>query len=309
MTEVELGEAVPLAHALVASVAVEQDVRVLFIKGPAAVLQDLRVPRLSVDVDAWVDPGRRERLAARLTELGWVDERPYTSPTVLPLHSLTHRHPSWACELDLHDRFPGFFADPQEVFERLWERRVTVQVAGREIDCPDPAAHALVLALHSLRDPDDVGKVADLTALVDRIRDRYDEAALRDLAELAHALGAADTAAPYLDRLGAPEVGRGTLQGADLRAWEMRTGSDSSVAGWLDELRRRPKRQWPRFLWYAAVLSEEELRLDDPSLPAGRRAVAKARLRRLRRGLRSAPKAWRSIRAAGRPDPPAGPRA
>ena len=104
MTELVLSEGVALAHALVARVAADDDVRVLFIKGPTAVLQGLRAPRESVDVDALVDPARRERLAARLTELGWVDENPYTSPTVLPMHSLTHRHPAWPCELDLHDR-------------------------------------------------------------------------------------------------------------------------------------------------------------------------------------------------------------
>lgn len=300
MSEILLTEAVPLAHALVARVADEQDVRVLFIKGPAAVLQELRAPRSSVDVDALVDPARRDGLAARLTELGWVDEHPYTSPTVLPLHSVTHRHPAWACELDLHDRFPGFFADPQEVFERLWARHESVLVAARDVPCPDPAGHALVLALHSLRDPHDLAKVGELKALVERVSRSYDAPRLRDLAELAHALGAADTAAPFLDQVGAPQVGRGTLRGDDRRAWELRTQPDASVAGWLDELRRRPKRQWPRFLWYALVLTEDELRVDDPSLPAGRRAVAAARVRRLGRGVRALPAAWRSVRAAGR---------
>lgn len=296
MTEVLLAEAVPLAHALVAQVAAEQDVRVLFIKGPAAVLQELRSPRLSVDVDALVDPARRDRLAARLTELGWVDEHPYTSPTLLPMHSSTHRNPAWACELDLHDRFPGFLADPQEVFERLWTRRTSVVVAAREVACPDPAGHALVLALHSLRDPHDPAKAADLEALAERVRDGWPEASLRDLAELAHVLGAADTSAPFLDLVGAPAVGRGTSSSADLRLWDLRTQPDASVTGWLAELRSLPPRQWPRFLWYAAFLTEDELRLDDPALPPGRRAVMGARVRRLRRGLEAAPRAWRSLR-------------
>lgn len=303
MTEVHLTEAVLLAHALVSSVADEQGVRVLFIKGPAAVLQELRAARTSVDVDALVDPARRDVLAARLTDLGWVDEHPYTSPTVLPLHSQTHRHPLWACELDLHDRFPGFFDDPQDVFERLWLRRDTVRVAEREISCPDRGGHALVLALHSLRDPHEPGKVAELDLLVERVRERFDEASLRDLAELAAGLGAADTAAPFLDRVAAPQVGRGSLRGEELRAWALRTQPDASVAGWLDELRRLPKRRWPRFLWYAAVLTEDELRVDDPGLAPGRRALALARLRRLRRGMRAVPTAWRSLRSADRSGP------
>jgi hypothetical protein len=295
MTELQLTEAVPLAHALLARVAADSDVRLLFIKGPAASIQELRSPRTSVDVDALVDPARRALLAARLSDLGWVDERPYTSPTVLPMHSLTHRHPSWACELDLHDRFPGFFAEPQDVFERLWARRTTVEVAGREIACPDRGGHTLVLALHALRDPHDPGKADELTELVERIRTGTGPDALRDLAELAHDLGAADTTAPFLDRVGAPQVGRGTISVEDHRAWRLRTQPDASVAGWLDELRRLPKRRWPRFLWYAAVLTEDELRLDDPLLPPGRRAVLGARVRRLRRGLGAVPRAWRRL--------------
>lgn len=296
MTEVLLSEAVPLAHALVARVAADLDVRVLFIKGPVAAAQGLREPRDSVDVDALVDPGRRQVLADRMTELGWVDERPYTSPTVLPMHSLTHRHPRWVCELDLHDRFPGFFADPQEVFDRLWERRASVAVAGRAIPCPDRTGQALVLALHALRDPDDLGKVDELDALVERVRAGFDDATLADLAELALDLGAADTAAPFLDRVGAPTTGRGTTGTDALRAWRLRTQPDASVSGWVDELRRLPKHRWPRFLWYAAFLTEDELRLDDPSLPPGRRAVLGARVRRLRRGLRALPTAWRNVR-------------
>ena len=76
MTELALAEAVPLAHALVDRVAVDVDVRVLFIKGPAAALQGLRTRRASVDVDVLVDPSRRQVLAERLTDLGWVDETP-----------------------------------------------------------------------------------------------------------------------------------------------------------------------------------------------------------------------------------------
>ena len=101
VNEIALSEAVPLAHALVDRIAEERGVRVLFIKGPTAVEQGLRPPRASLDVDALVDPARRHLLAARLADLGWVDEHPYTSPTVLPMHSLTYRHVSWPCELDL----------------------------------------------------------------------------------------------------------------------------------------------------------------------------------------------------------------
>jgi CDP-glycerol glycerophosphotransferase (TagB/SpsB family) len=308
VTELALSEAVPLAHAVVDRVAREHDVRVLFIKGPTAVAQGLRSPRVSLDVDALVDPGRREVLAAALTGLGWVDEHPYTSPTVLPMHSLTHRHASWPCELDLHDRFPGFFAAPQDVFDQLWERRTTVDVATVPIACVDRAAQALVLALHALRDPHDLAKAAELAELLDLVTVLFDEADLRDLAELAHTLGAADTAAPFLIAAGAPEIGRGTTDHDDLRAWRLRTQpSQTTAVSWVETLRHLPKRSWPRYLWYAATLSDTELRLAEPGLAPGRSALLRARVRRLRRGLGALPRAVRDVRALER-DEPAAPR-
>jgi hypothetical protein len=294
--ELALVEAVPLAHALVARAALDHDVRVLFIKGPVAAEQGLRPRRPSVDVDVLVDPMRRGLLAGTLDALGWVDENPYLSPTVLPQHSLTHRHESWPCELDLHDRFPGFFADPQAVFETLWARRTTVCVAGQDVPAPDRAGHALVLALHSLRDPHESWRQVDLHDLEQRLAGELDAADLRDLAGLARALGAADTAAPFLRAVGAPPIGLGSTSAADLRAWRLRTEpSDSTAVSWVEELRHLPLRAWPRYLWYAAVLSDHELRLADPDLPDERKALVAARLRRLRRGMAAAPGAVRTV--------------
>lgn len=296
VTRLALSDAVPLAHALVDRVASESGVRLLFIKGPAAVEQGLRAPRGSLDVDALVDPSRRDLLAERLSGLGWVDEHPYTSPTVLEMHSTTHRHQGWPCELDLHDRFPGFFADAQEVFERLWGRRRTVTVAAHEIVCPDPAGQALVLALHALRDPHDPSKAHELASLVERVRGAFSEDSLRDLAELARDLGAADTAAPFLDRVAAPSLGRGSTDPTDLRAWLLRTQPRASTAvSWVHELRRLPWRRRPAYLWYAAWLSDVELRLAEPNLAPGRLPLLGARARRLRRGLAALPAAWRAV--------------
>jgi hypothetical protein len=299
--ELALAEAVPLAHALVARAARDHDVRVLFIKGPVAAEQGLRPVRPSVDVDVLVDPMRRGLLAAVLDDLGWVDENPYLSPTVLPQHSLTHRHESWPCELDLHDRFPGFFADPQAVFETLWPRRTTARVAEQDLPAPDLAGHALVLALHSLRDPHAAPRQVDLHDLEQRLSDMLTAEDLRDLALLARTLGAADTAAPFLRALGAPTIGLGSTSAADLRAWRLRTEpSDTTAVSWVEELRHLPPRAWPRYLWYAAVLSDDELRMADPSLSTDRAALARARLRRLRRGLSALPAALRSVYAHAR---------
>lgn len=296
-TDITLDEAVPLAHCLVDRVAADLGVRVLFIKGPLAAEQSLRPSRISLDVDVMVDPERRPELAAALIDLGWVDEHPYRSPTVLPQHSLTHRHPSWPCELDLHDRFPGLFADQQAVFERLWTRRTTGALAGHDLPCPDLLGHALILALHSLRDPHDPTRKAELADLVHRLEPMLAPAQLRELSQLTSDLGAADTAAPFLLLVGAPEIGVGTTSAADLHAWHLRTDpSDTTAVSWVYALRGMPLRRWPGFLWYAATLSDQELRLAEPGLTEGGGTLRRARVRRLRRGLRALPAAIWSIR-------------
>ena len=58
-------------------------------------------------------------------------------------------------------------------------------VAGREIPCPDPAGHALVLALHSLRDPHDEAKAHELAMLESHVTEIADDDWLLDLARLA----------------------------------------------------------------------------------------------------------------------------
>lgn len=294
MTELLLTEAVPLAHALVSRVAEDLGVRCLFIKGPAAVVQGLRTPRTSVDVDALIDPSGLEKLRARLTELGWVDEHPYSTPTA-GTYSRTHRHRSWPCELDLHVTFPGLYADPQTVFDLLWKRRAAVSLAGQQVNCPDQRAHALVLALNLLRDPYETSNTAALGTLVEFASGIFDADDLADLGRLAGAIGAPDTAAPFLEALGAPNEGLGQTAPEDLRAWRMRTQRSWRVATWIDDARHQRLRSLPVYLWRAVVLSESEVRMADPTLSPGRAALARARVRRLRRGVAALPSAIRSV--------------
>ena len=296
MTELQLLEAVPLAHAAVARIAADHDVRVLFFKGPVAARQGLRPERDSQDVDALVDPARLAVLTAALTELGWVDEHLYATPTAVT-YSRTHRHAAWPCELDLHTTFPGLFAPDQDAFERLWTRRESVEVAAQEVACPDPQAHALLLALNSLRDPHETTKIAQLADLVRRVSGSFDERALRGLGVLAGELGAADTAAPFLSAAGAPNDALGSTAPADLHAWRLRTQPAWRVATWMEGLRKQPVHRWPGYLWYAAVLTDDELRIAHPDLASGRIALLRLRLRRLRRGWRALPAALSAVRA------------
>ena len=65
-TQLSIPEAVLLGHALVARVADSLGIRAFFIKGPASVIQGLRLPKVSVDVDVFVPPADLEIAARRL---------------------------------------------------------------------------------------------------------------------------------------------------------------------------------------------------------------------------------------------------
>jgi hypothetical protein len=302
MTEIRLTEAVPLAHAAVERVARDRGVRVLFVKGPIAVTQGLRTPRESVDVDVLVEPSGLDELASALHVIGWDDEQIYATPTAAT-YSRTIRHARWPCELDLHVRFPGFLAAPEEIFERLWARHDTEVLAARELPCLDRTAQALLLAVNALRDPLAADKRHELDDLTQRVRSSFTDAQLTDLAELAGAVGAVETAQPFLQAVGAASGEPGDTDPVQLRAWRMRTQPEWRVATWLEDLRATPRRRWPRYVWHAVMLSETELRNAEAHLPPGRRAVLGARLRRLRRGVRAVPGAWRSVRSLDRDGP------
>ena len=266
--------------------------RVLFIKGPVLTAQGLRAQHESVDVDVLVEPARLDDLLGALHGLGWTVPVEPTSAHVLPLHSTTLRHASWGCELDVHDRFPGFLAEPSEVFEALWERRTTERVAHRAVPCPDVVAHGLIAALHWLRDGRSAATDEKLAHLATALEARLDEADRAALADLARRTGAVEPLRPLLDRLGLQV----STTGHDTTLWRIRTASTGvKSVGWLVELRSTPLRRLPGRLWHALVLTEAEIRGEQPDAAPGARGLFVARLRRLRYGLRDLPRAMRIV--------------
>ena len=293
---VHLDESVDLIHALVARLAIEAGLRLLFIKGPVLAMQGLRPERPSVDVDVLVDPSRFEEMQALLREHGWRIDVPSTGPHVMTFHSKAYRHDNWPCEIDVHDRFPGFFADPQDVFEALWARRTTATIAGREVPCPDLLGNAAIAALHALRDPSYERSQQDLAFMTNALNDRLDDASRRELAELAVVTGASDTLRPFLDAVGAPRLGEGSTLAEDLQAWQIRTSSTGvKSVSYLYQLRRTPLRRVIPFLWHAVVLTEAEIRRSQPDAAPGAWGLFKARLRRLKWGLSQVPRAARIV--------------
>jgi hypothetical protein len=293
-----LAEAVPLLHGVVDEVARRRGVRILFIKGPILGQQGLREAHASIDVDVLVDPARFAELRRGLEELGWAVRVPSDAPQVLPTHSTTYAHRLWPCEIDVHERFPGFLASPQVAFDALWRYRAVATVAGRAVPCLDRVPHFAVACLHALRDPDHEPKRTELRRLVAIARDTFDQGDRETLAQVAGATGAAETLEPVLAAIGL-RVASAAEHATSMTDWRIRTSSTGVTSvGWVMELFRTPLHRWPATLLRAVLLTEAEIRDAQPDAAPGPWGLLRARLRRLGWGLRDVPRAVRIIRDA-----------
>jgi hypothetical protein len=207
----------------------------------------------------------------------------------------------WPCELDVHSHFPGFLAAPETTFEALWAHRTTAVVAGREVPCAEPIAHVAIAGLHVLRQAEAPGRREELTRLIETVITAFDTEQISQLGELAARTGSLATLRPLLEPLGlqpATPVTTPVASVADLTGWRLRASSPGvrSVA-WLAELGGTPLRRWPAVLAHAVLLTEAEIREAQPLAAGGRWGLFRARIRRLRLGLRDVPRAcgivWR----------------
>ena len=97
---------------------------------------------------------------------------------------------------------------------------------------------------------------------------------------------------PFLDRLGldVPSTGH------DTTLWRIRTASTGKKSvGWVVELSDTPLRRLPGRLWHALVLTEAEIRNEQPDARPGAWGLFRARLHRLNYGLRALPPAARIV--------------
>lgn len=289
-----LKESVDLVHALVASEASRVGVRVLFVKGPAARAQALRAPDgVSNDVDVWIEPGGVDALLAALEVDGW--ERTYDGPAV-DAHSITLWNPRWACEVDAHHHFPGFFLEAGRLFEELWSGHEVIEIAHQPVTTPRADKHALVLALHALRATGRQPANAELERLTEACR-KVLTAGMRDrMGRTAYELGAADTASQFIDLLGVTAVGRRTTSAADMAAWALITGEgDRTSVAWLTAVGSARPRELPGLVWHALWLTREEIAATQKGTVSDE-FVREYRWKRLKRGVRALPRAVRTLR-------------
>ncbi|SFB87236.1 hypothetical protein SAMN04487968_102105 [Nocardioides terrae] len=282
----ELAEAVELGYVLVARVADNVGARALAIKGRVNEAHGLRAPRASADADVLVEPTRLDDVVTGLLELGW-RKVPTPSAPAFAYHSVTLNHPQWPCELDVHDRFPGFLAEPDVVFDALWAERTDLAAANVAVPATGIYGSTLVMGLHALRTPSDQRNGRELAGLVERLSsERLNLARLQDLAS---ATGCLATARPLLHELGVmvPHHPNGDRR---IVEWEVRRSTaQTRNLGWLLAVRRTPPWRWPGIVLRAVLADEPYLRHFYPQAPTGKRGLWLARWWRLKVAFRDLP--------------------
>lgn len=285
-----LAEAIPLVHASVGEASALAGVRALVIKGLTLEWHGLRPAWIPADVDVLLAPSGVETFIAEMAKTGWRRRLGEFNDFPVPHHSVTLVHDEWPCDIGVHRRFAGFMADPDHVFDILWERHESMPVAGHAVPVADWASSVLILALHSARiTPDNPRHVAELVHL-EELAQRWSDAQRADIATLAAQTGAAAALEAVLPRPGVEVVVDDELVDAEAhRQWQLRVqGRTSSAGTWFGHLMSQPVRRWPAAIRDALWPGEEFLRAGRP-IPPGRKALNRARSMRLANGLFSVP--------------------
>lgn len=300
-----MSEAVPLAHALVTRLAQLEGVRILFIKGPTAVTLGARPPRPSTDVDVLCELGGLERLGPALERCGWRRRVPRSSVHELEHaskylfeHSVHYIHDEWPCDLDIHFNFPGFLAPDGVVFEELWRRHTTVEVAHWLVPCADLLGQAAIVALHHLRDRRMQHTGTDLYFVAQSLRGHGPSTAAA-FSTLASATGCSRTLRPLLEDLDAPVLSDPWTNPELLHRWHVRTqNAGTYTTSWLIELRHTRWRERPRMVRRALFLPADELYSTHVGLPRTGRNTARLHVTRWARAVRHLPRGLRAARRA-----------
>ncbi|NEM90989.1 hypothetical protein [Galbitalea soli] len=134
----------------VAALTDELRMRSLAAGGSVLTSHGIITPRISPTVSFVVDPGSVGHLAAVLRERGW-----HTVSSgrrrLLPSMRLALGHPDFAPTLSLFSVLPGFFADPEDVFDLMWDDRSAVRVRGTTVRALSRLFSA-ILAVHDSLD-------------------------------------------------------------------------------------------------------------------------------------------------------------
>lgn len=133
-------------HVEVAGLCAARRIRLLAACGPVMRHFGFASPTVIATASVLVDPSSTTHLVEELALNGWVVDEA-DGARLLPRTSVTLRHPSKTCLLNVYYLMPGSRADPEEAFDMLWERRVAVPVGEAMIPSLDRTLVVLLMAL------------------------------------------------------------------------------------------------------------------------------------------------------------------
>jgi hypothetical protein len=292
--ELSVAEGVLLGHALVARVAAELGVRAFFIKGPAIVLQGLRKPRTSGDVDVFVSPQDLDAMAGALQEKGWRNRPVDPDSRTFPKHSVTVDHPEWPCCIDVHFRFPGMEAPASDCFETMWANTERATLAGHEVRVPSRPLAIMILALHALRSPDLPSCREELQFLTELTPGDVLAPAILELSE---ATGSLAAIRPFLGDL-LPTSSVPVWPEASLE-WRNRLLAQEPGSARIIALVQSPWNEKPQMLWRAVFPGRQVLLSRDVHADMSPQGLASQHAARWGRFLRAIPKIASDLKRYG----------
>lgn len=279
-----LGEANELAHALLAQIGRETGIRTLSIKGLVADRYALRRPRVAADADVIVDPERFGEFCSVLDDHGWHLRVEREVPSLLGPHSVTFIRDDWPNDIDAHVRFPGFFADDQTVFERLWRTHGEMEVAHVDVTVPSRGASAVIAALHAVRYSKSLRHAGELEQVARLLTDDFTPAEREEFIDVARVGRAQWVLRELFDLIGHPYEVDVDQHRQHLWNTNRATVEDGAAVSWLSSLRSAPWHRKPGVLARALWISRADIPRNDPSrMPTAREAWAH-RMLRWRRG-------------------------
>lgn len=268
-----------LVNALIVSLARSRGIELFVMKGPILHKQGLRRREHSGDVDIWVPERDIALLKSALAEWGWNEERDLWELYGLG-HSVTLRPSIWGCEIDVHRRMAGISVDDMSAFETLRRWETSETFAGIQVPVLLPAANAVLMSLHSLRpEPGHEMGVAALQSAVAALRTGGSATV-----EVAESIGAFDALQSAFVQAFPEEQFREVFL-TKFQQWGLHSAR-SRAQMYLWAARGLPLGKRMRFLWWAFWPSEKFVEGSDRFAGAGSDTMAKARIRRIARGVK-----------------------
>jgi hypothetical protein len=179
----------------------ELRIRALVGGGPVLSAQGLISPGVAPSASLVIDPASIRHLYLALRARGWRDAPASRRFRVLPSARLSLVRDGVRAGLILYSVIPGFFADPEETFDLLWERHRVVPLRGSTVPVLGRVSSA-ILASHEGLDGRSSRARSNFDFYVKQFRIVLDDRERAALVELIRKVGGCAEMSALLEALG-----------------------------------------------------------------------------------------------------------